>query len=94
MASAADIEVLKRAKEAQRILVSADTDFGTLLARSGATAPSVVLLRRSGGRRSEQIAELLIANLPHLHEELEAGAIVVIRDDNIRVRRLPLPPGH
>lgn len=88
------MEVLQRAAESRRILVSADTDFGTLLALSRALKPSVVLLRRSGGRRSAQIADVLIANLPHLHEDLDAGAVVVIRDDNVRIRRLPLLPGH
>lgn len=78
----------------QRVLVSADTNFGTLLARSGSAGPSLVLLRRSQGRRVEEVADLLIVNLPDLRIDLDAGAVAVIRDDTIRVRRLPLPPGH
>jgi predicted nuclease of predicted toxin-antitoxin system len=94
LASARDAEVLHHARAEGRILISADTDFGTLLARTGAVDPSVVLLRRSQGRRVEQVAGLLMANLPDLRIDLEAGAVAVIRDDTIRVRRLPLPPGH
>ena len=94
LAAAADNEVLQRARDEQRILISADTDFGTLLARTGDTQPSIVLLRRADGRRSAQIAGLLIANLPQVEEDLVAGAVVVIRDDNVRVRRLPFAPGR
>lgn len=94
LAAAPDSEVLQLAQDERRVLISADTDFGTLLARTGSTEPSVVLLRRAQGRRSAQIAGLLIANLPQLEEDLAAGAVVVIRDDSVRVRRLPFAPGH
>jgi hypothetical protein len=38
------------------------------------------------------VAELLMLNLPMVAEDLETGAIVVLDDDRIRVRRLPLRP--
>lgn len=49
LAAAPDSEVLRRARDDRRILISADTDFGTLLARTGDTEPSVVLIRRGRG---------------------------------------------
>ncbi|MBC7105862.1 MAG: hypothetical protein H5T97_07970, partial [Firmicutes bacterium] len=42
--------------------------------------------------RPPYVLALFLANLPHLEEPLEKGAIVVFRDRRIRVRLLPLPP--
>ena len=44
--AATDEVVLARAAAENRVLVSADTDFGGLLSRSGAVGPSVLLIRR------------------------------------------------
>ncbi|RNI17048.1 hypothetical protein EFY87_19665 [Flexivirga caeni] len=90
MAAAPDDEVIARAEQDRRVLVSADTDFGQLLAVSGARLPSVVLLRRQSGRRVEQIADLLQRNLPQVAEDLSDGAVVVLTNDEIRVRHLPI----
>ena len=70
--------------------MSADTDFGTLLAQSGARSPSVLLLRLRSPRRARQLADLLLANLDAVADDLGAGAIVVVEDERVRVRRLPI----
>ncbi|MDR1807074.1 MAG: DUF5615 family PIN-like protein [Propionibacteriaceae bacterium] len=91
LAAAPDTAVLEAARLRRAVLVSADTDFGELLARTHAAAPSVVLLRRLGGRRAEDMAALLTANLQGpVRDDLEAGAIIVLGPDRLRVRRLPL----
>ena len=51
MREAPDDVVLAAARDADAVLISADTDFGELLARSNANGPSVILLRRQEGRR-------------------------------------------
>jgi predicted nuclease of predicted toxin-antitoxin system len=84
-----DDEVLESARADGRILVSADTDFGELLARSGAALPSLVLFRQ-GDRGPQHQADILLANLDEVTEDLEAGAVVVFTDDRIRIRRLPV----
>ena len=83
---------MQAARDDDRGVVSADTDFGTLLARSGATRPSVVLVRTSTGRRPHQLAALLAANLPAIEDDLTAGAVVVLADSAVRVRQLPPQP--
>lgn len=86
---APDDEVMRAAAADSRVLVSADTDFGELLAAGRALGPSFILFRRSRRLAKDQIA-VLIANLHEFETDLDAGAVVVLTDDRIRVRRLPL----
>jgi predicted nuclease of predicted toxin-antitoxin system len=90
--AASDLVVLERARAEDRILVSADSDFGALLARQRATGPSVLLIRRLVGRRAAEQVALILANLDTVAADLAAGAVVVFTDESIRVRRLPLLP--
>ena len=90
LSRADDAEILARAATEGRVLVSADTDFGGLLAARDVTVPSVVLFRRRTRRRPHEQAMILLTNLAAIEEDLEAGAVGVIEDTGIRVRRLPI----
>jgi len=90
LATADDHSIVTTATRQDRVIVSADTDFGTLLAQSGASSPSVLLLRLRSPRRARLLADLLLANLDAVADDLDAGAIVVVEDERVRVRRLPI----
>ena len=91
LAGHTDEDVLAAAVADSRVLLSADTDFGEILARSNDTTPSLVLFRRSD-RTAHSLAEVLLANLDAIAEDLDHGAFVVITEDRLRIRRLPMLP--
>ena len=85
-----DEVIFDRAAREERIIVSADTDFGTLLALRREKTPSVILLRRMVPRRPESQVSFLLSNLIEIAESLERGAVVVIEETRLRVRPLPI----
>ena len=82
--------MLGQARESGRVLVSADSDFGTILAATRAERPSVVYVRRIRGRRAAEVTSLLLDNLALIEEPLNQGSLVVLGDGTARIRRLPL----
>lgn len=86
---APDETVLAAADEDSRVLITADTDFGTLLALSGAAQPSVILLRRPGRRPAER-AQIVLVTLDLVSKALQRGAVITVETTRIRVRELPI----
>jgi predicted nuclease of predicted toxin-antitoxin system len=76
----------------RRVLVSADADFGTLLAMRSSRQPSVIQFRGEGSRKPDALARTLLANLPQLVDALENGSIVTFEPARVRVRLLPIGP--
>ncbi|GAB4196873.1 MAG: hypothetical protein Fur006_44790 [Coleofasciculaceae cyanobacterium] len=85
----ADDEILVKARNEGRILLTVDLDFGYLLAVSGETLPSVILFRL-GNESYEMINNRLAEALNRFEEDLAAGAIISVSDDAFRVRHLPI----
>jgi predicted nuclease of predicted toxin-antitoxin system len=85
---AEDQELMAWATTHKHVVFTHDLDFGSALALTHASAPSVVQLR---GQRvlPEQVGPLLLAALRQYETELGAGALIVIEESKSRVRILP-----
>ena len=93
LAAAEDAMIFERAAQENRIIVSADTDFGTLLALRQEQKPSVILFRGASPKRPADQAALLLVNLSAIESDLRQGAVVAIEPHRLRIRSLPILPG-
>lgn len=84
-----DREILVKATDEGRIVLTVDLDFGYLLAVSGAILLSVILFRL-GNESREVIEEYLGDVLSQFSEELDAGAIISVKENGLRLRTLPI----
>lgn len=84
-----DEEILAKARDERRIVLTFDLDFGDLLALGMHESPSVIIFRlRDETPRS--VTPKLFEVIRQRASELEAGAVVVVEDSRYRLRRLPL----
>ena len=89
LARAPDTDVIARARNEERIVVTADLDYPRLLALSTADRPAVILFR--GGDWSEgETVERVQTVLAIVPESELASSLVVIERARIRRRMLPL----
>jgi predicted nuclease of predicted toxin-antitoxin system len=87
--SAPDEAILALAASEGRVCVTLDRDLHRILAESGASKPSVILLR--GVRlRPVEAAALIRSALEQIGGQLMAGVAATVTPRSIRVRRLPL----
>lgn len=89
LAEAEDSEIIQRASNENRIVVTLDADFHTQLALTQARRPSVIRIRIEG-LRAEEFSGLLQTVLNRCADDLKAGAMISVNDCQIRVRRLPI----
>jgi predicted nuclease of predicted toxin-antitoxin system len=88
--TAADAMILRHAADQGYAVITADSDFPTMLALHDASTPSVVHLRHINELSWQEQAELLVSNLPTVLDDLANGAIVSLSPTRMAVRRLPI----
>lgn len=87
-ARASDAEIATWARGNKHVVFTHDLDFGTLLALSPATGPSVLQVRCENVM-PQHIGPVVMTAI-HCHRDaLESGAIVVVDERRSRVRILP-----
>lgn len=87
--TATDLQIMAWALANGYVVFTHDLDFGTMLALTHATGPSVLQVRGQNVL-PEDIGILVIAALRRYDAELAAGALVVVDVKKSRVRVLPL----
>jgi predicted nuclease of predicted toxin-antitoxin system len=89
MSEAKDAEIIQRAKEEERTVVTLDADFHTLLALEEAISPSVIRIRIER-LRAQAFTNLLLIVIAECEEDIEQGSAITVEPSRIRIRRLPL----
>jgi len=89
LAQASDVAVLEAARGSQEAIITHDLDYGHLLAFSGESAPSVVILRVRNTHPDHLLTTITRA-WPEIAGSLNDGAVVILEDAAIRIRRLPI----
>ena len=89
LARAEDTNILRRAADEGRILLTMDLDFPRILALTGARRPGVILFRMRDPR--PPLIQKRLEFLFQTHAEAElASSITIIEDYRIRIRKLPI----
>jgi predicted nuclease of predicted toxin-antitoxin system len=84
-----DKEVLQKALQEDRVLITHDLDFGELLAASGENLPSVIIFRLKD-MRAANINRYLSSILSKHSRALEQGVVCSVTERKVRLRSLPI----
>ena len=86
---ATDREIMAWARENDHVVFTHDMDFGTMLALTHASGPSVIQVRGQNVLPNH-MAPTVVAALTQHETDLAAGALVVVDESKSRVRVLPI----
>ena len=85
---ATDSEIMAWSTINKRVVFTHDLDFGTLLALTHASGPSVIQVRTQDPF-PDRLGPVVLAALQQHEPDLAEGALVVVDEANCRVRVLP-----
>ena len=87
--TSSDLHIIQEATVTGEVILTHDTDFGTLLSFFATTKPSVILFRIDKVNAT-LFHTLLTDNWSLIKQPLEEGALVIFEEDRFRVRYLPI----
>ena len=87
--TATDVEIMAWARAHGHVVFTHDLDFGTMLALTHASGPSVFQVRGQNVL-PDHMAPTVVAALTQHEKDLAAGALVVVDESKSRVRVLPI----
>lgn len=87
--STPDFKIAEFAAKTDEIVITHDTDFGTILALTGTDRPSVILIRWQS-ITTLRLFQFLENYLLEFEEDLSKGCLIVVEDNKVRIRLLPL----
>ena len=87
--NAPDHEIVAWAVSGERVVLTQDLGFSTIVALSGATQPSIITLRLPDSR-VEIVNRTLESALPRLEGLVATGIIATVEDERVRIRQLPV----
>lgn len=90
MAAATDEEIIEAARSRGAAVVTLDSDFAAIAAKTIAREPSIIHLRLTH-LHVQAATDLLLRVLPQVADDLAAGSVIAVTARGVRVRRLPLP---
>ena len=88
MQKAFDYQIFDLAFKENRIIVSADTDFGFILSQWDKNLPSVILFRNFSTNPDRQFQSLK-NTIKNFNDELEKGGLIILEPDRTRIKSLP-----
>ena len=84
-----DKQILEYAQREERVIITLDSDFHTILALTNASAPSVIRIRLES-LRGHGLAHLIKKIWPKIEPQVKKGAMVTVTESGIRIRNIPL----
>ena len=84
-----DRQILEFARNEQRVIITLDSGFHTILALTNASTPSVIRIRLEG-LRGPDLALLIKKIWPRVEPQVKKGAMVTVTESGIRIRNIPV----
>ena len=89
LSRSSDTEIVEYARKCERVIITLDSDFHTILALANAPDPSVIRIRLEG-LKGPDLAALIKRIWSRIELDIKKGAMVSVTHSGIKIRSIPL----